>query len=84
MERNAGNDVVFVGGGPANLSGAASGKLVRRHNEVAAKGNSAEAGEIEIGVIEKGASVGLTSFRSSDGSAGSRIDSRLHRTRRTS
>src|SRR5918911_1473459 len=53
--------VVFVGAGPANLSGALHlARLVREHNE-AVEGGKREGkalGEIEIGVIEKGASVG--------------------------
>ena len=54
-------DVVFVGAGPANLSGALHlARLVKQHNESIAKGEKqGEAlGEIEIGVIEKGSSVG--------------------------
>ncbi|HEX8175297.1 MAG TPA: electron transfer flavoprotein-ubiquinone oxidoreductase [Pyrinomonadaceae bacterium] len=54
-------DVVFVGAGPANLSGALHlARLVREHNE-AVEGGKREGkplGEIEIGVIEKGSSVG--------------------------
>src|SRR5437762_12202374 len=48
-------DVVFVGAGPANLSGALHlSNLIAEHNQ-----NNANAlGEIQIGVIEKGASVG--------------------------
>jgi electron-transferring-flavoprotein dehydrogenase len=54
-------DVVFVGGGPANLSGALHlARLIKAHDEAVAKGERAgqPLGEIEIGVIEKGASVG--------------------------
>lgn len=54
-------DVVFVGAGPANLSGALHlARLVRKHNEaVATDGTKGEPlGDIEIAVIEKGASVG--------------------------
>src|SRR6476660_4253332 len=54
-------DVVFVGAGPANLSGAFHlARLIKNYNEAVAKGERpGEAlGEIEIGVIEKGASVG--------------------------
>src|SRR5438552_5114572 len=54
-------DVVFVGAGPANLSGALHlANLVARHNEEVAAGTTegASLGDIEIGVIEKGASVG--------------------------
>src|SRR5258705_11707575 len=54
-------DVVFVGAGPANLSGAFHlARLIKNHNEAVAKGEGrGEAlGEIEIGVIEKGAAVG--------------------------
>src|SRR5512132_3472281 len=54
-------DVVFVGAGPANLSGAFHlARLIKNHNEMVAKGErQGEAlGEIEIGVIEKGAAVG--------------------------
>jgi electron-transferring-flavoprotein dehydrogenase len=48
-------DVVFVGAGPANLSGALHLKrLIKNHNEVS--GNAL--GDIEIAVIEKGAAVG--------------------------
>jgi electron-transferring-flavoprotein dehydrogenase len=54
-------DVVFVGAGPANLSGALHlARLVREHNE-AVEGGKREGkplGEIEIGVIEKGSTVG--------------------------
>lgn len=54
-------DVVFVGAGPANLSGALHlARLIREHNEAVAAGsrNGRALGEIEIGVIEKGASIG--------------------------
>ena len=54
-------DVVFVGAGPANLSGALHlSRLVKQHNESVAKGEKkGEAlGDIEIAVIEKGATIG--------------------------
>src|ERR1700730_1730050 len=54
-------DVVFVGGGPANLSGAFHlARLVKKHNEAVASGRlkGDPLGEIEIAVIEKGSSVG--------------------------
>src|SRR6266481_1628331 len=58
-------DVVFVGAGPANLSGALHlTRLVNEHNEAVAKGtreglnNLKPLGEIQIAVIEKGATVG--------------------------
>jgi electron-transferring-flavoprotein dehydrogenase len=54
-------DVVFVGAGPANLSGALHlAKLIKTHNEAVAKGEreGKALGEIEIAVIEKGATVG--------------------------
>src|ERR1041384_4268579 len=54
-------DVVFVGAGPANLSGALHlARLVKEHNEAVAAGKreGKALGEIEIGVIEKGPSVG--------------------------
>jgi electron-transferring-flavoprotein dehydrogenase len=54
-------DVVFVGAGPANLSGAFHlAKLVRRHNEEVASGGKEgkPLGDLEIAVIEKGAAVG--------------------------
>src|SRR5262252_1710942 len=48
-------DVVFVGAGPANLSGALHlSKLIAEHNDK----NSGALGEIQIAVIEKGASIG--------------------------
>src|SRR5947207_1355290 len=48
-------DVVFVGAGPANLSGALHlARLITDHN----KKNENALGEIQIAVIEKGASVG--------------------------
>ena len=48
-------DVVFVGAGPANLSGALHlSNLISQHNE---KNNNA-LGEIQIAVIEKGSSIG--------------------------
>ncbi|HKP73778.1 MAG TPA: electron transfer flavoprotein-ubiquinone oxidoreductase [Pyrinomonadaceae bacterium] len=54
-------DVVFVGAGPANLSGALHlARLVKEHNEAvgAGKREGKPLGDIEIGVIEKGAAVG--------------------------
>src|SRR5918996_5353675 len=49
-------DVVFVGAGPANLSGALHlARLVKQHNETA---GAEKIGDIEIAVIEKGASIG--------------------------
>jgi electron-transferring-flavoprotein dehydrogenase len=54
-------DVVFVGAGPANLSGALHlARLVKEHNIAVAKGeHTGEAlGDVEICVIEKGATVG--------------------------
>jgi electron-transferring-flavoprotein dehydrogenase len=54
-------DVVFVGAGPANLSGALHlARLIQSHDEAVAKGEreGEPLGEIQIGVIEKGASVG--------------------------
>ncbi|HEX8097290.1 MAG TPA: hypothetical protein VF507_04615, partial [Pyrinomonadaceae bacterium] len=54
-------DVVFVGAGPANLSGALHlARLIREHNESVAMGEreGGALGEVEIGVIEKGASIG--------------------------
>jgi electron-transferring-flavoprotein dehydrogenase len=54
-------DVVFVGAGPANLSGALHlARLVKEHNEAVAAGKreGKALGELEIGVIEKGAAVG--------------------------
>src|SRR5712692_576035 len=50
-------DVVFVGAGPANLSGALHlARLVSDHNDGVAKGKPL--GDIQIAVIEKGATVG--------------------------
>ncbi|HKR00957.1 MAG TPA: electron transfer flavoprotein-ubiquinone oxidoreductase [Pyrinomonadaceae bacterium] len=54
-------DVVFVGAGPANLSGALHlARLIKEHDEQVAGGKrkGEPLGEIEIGVIEKGAYVG--------------------------
>lgn len=54
-------DVVFVGAGPANLSGALHlSRLIKSHNQSVAKGEKQDKslGEIEIAVIEKGAAVG--------------------------
>jgi electron-transferring-flavoprotein dehydrogenase len=54
-------DVVFVGAGPANLSGALHlSRLVKKHNEGVASGaiEGQQIGDIEIAVIEKGATVG--------------------------
>lgn len=54
-------DVVFVGGGPANLSGALHlNRLVKAHNDAVAKGEKQgePLGDIEIAVIEKGATIG--------------------------
>src|SRR3989441_10000426 len=54
-------DVLFVGAGPANLSGALHlARLVKSHNDRVAKGESPgkTLGELEIAVIEKGATVG--------------------------
>ena len=54
-------DVLFVGAGPANLSGALHlARLVKEHNAGIAAGarQGKPLGDIEIAVIEKGASVG--------------------------
>jgi electron-transferring-flavoprotein dehydrogenase len=54
-------DVVFVGGGPANLSGALQlTKLVKEYNASIASGDrqGEPLGDIEIAVIEKGATIG--------------------------
>jgi electron-transferring-flavoprotein dehydrogenase len=54
-------DVLFVGAGPANLSGALHlARLVARHDEEVAAGKrqGRPLGEIQIAVIEKGAHVG--------------------------
>jgi electron-transferring-flavoprotein dehydrogenase len=54
-------DVVFVGAGPANLSGALHlARLAARHDEEVAAGKreGKPLGEIQIAVIEKGAAVG--------------------------
>ncbi|MDQ4122114.1 MAG: electron transfer flavoprotein-ubiquinone oxidoreductase [Acidobacteriota bacterium] len=54
-------DVVFVGAGPGNLAAALHlTNLINKHNEAAAAGKTKlpALGEIEIGIIEKGASVG--------------------------
>jgi electron-transferring-flavoprotein dehydrogenase len=54
-------DVLFVGAGPANLSGAFHlARLVKKHNEDIASGakSGQPLGNIEIAVIEKGAAVG--------------------------
>src|ERR687889_1656191 len=54
-------DVVFVGAGPANLSGALHlARLIKQHDELIAKGErqGKPLGELQIAVIEKGASVG--------------------------
>jgi electron-transferring-flavoprotein dehydrogenase len=54
-------DVVFVGAGPANLSGAFHlNRLIKAHNEAVANGklNGPALGDIEVAVIEKGSTVG--------------------------
>ena len=54
-------DVVFVGAGPANLSGALHlARLIAAHDEAVAAGKKEgkALGEIQIAVIEKGASIG--------------------------
>jgi electron-transferring-flavoprotein dehydrogenase len=54
-------DVVFVGAGPANLSGALHlARLIAEHDKLVAEGKreGKSLGEIQIGVIEKGAYVG--------------------------
>ena len=54
-------DVLFVGAGPANLSGALHlSRLIKAHNQGVASGERSgkPLGEIEIAVIEKGTSVG--------------------------
>ncbi|HMG73857.1 MAG TPA: electron transfer flavoprotein-ubiquinone oxidoreductase [Pyrinomonadaceae bacterium] len=54
-------DVVFVGAGPANLSGALHlARLVAEHNDAIANGTREgnSLGEIQIAVIEKGSAVG--------------------------
>jgi electron-transferring-flavoprotein dehydrogenase len=54
-------DVIFVGAGPANLSGALHlARLVTEHDKLIGEGKreGKPLGEIQIGVIEKGATVG--------------------------
>jgi electron-transferring-flavoprotein dehydrogenase len=54
-------DVVFVGAGPANLAAALHLKnLIKEHDELIAKGRKKgkPLGDLEIGIIEKGANVG--------------------------
>src|SRR5437660_5324128 len=54
-------DVVFVGAGPANLSGAYHlARLVNEHNSAVESGarEGKSLGEVEIAVIEKGSAVG--------------------------
>ena len=54
-------DVVFVGAGPANLSGALHlSRLIAQHNAAVESGTrqGKSLGELQIAVIEKGASVG--------------------------
>jgi electron-transferring-flavoprotein dehydrogenase len=54
-------DVVFVGAGPANLAAALHLKnIIRQHDEEIAKGHRKgnPIGDLEIAIIEKGASVG--------------------------
>src|SRR5918994_2231221 len=54
-------DVVFVGAGPANLSGALHlSRLIAEHNAAVESGarEGRALGEVQIGVIEKGAAVG--------------------------
>src|SRR4029453_11372043 len=54
-------DVVFVGGGPANLSGALHlTRLIKEHNESVSKGEKQgrNLGDVEVAVIEKGATIG--------------------------
>jgi electron-transferring-flavoprotein dehydrogenase len=54
-------DVVFVGAGPANLSGALHlTRLIKEHNEGVQQGKAEgkSLGDVEIAVIEKGAAVG--------------------------
>ena len=49
-------DVVFVGAGPGNLAAALHlTNLIKKHNET---GKGKKIGELEIGIIEKGAAVG--------------------------
>src|SRR2546425_204265 len=58
-------DVVFVGAGPANLSGALHlARLAAEHNEAVAseKREVKSLGEIHIAVIETGSSVGAHSL----------------------
>jgi len=54
-------DVVFVGAGPANLAAALHLKnLIKEHDELITKGRKKgkPLGELEIGIIEKGAAIG--------------------------
>src|SRR5918992_5427147 len=54
-------DVVFVGAGPANLSGALHlARLISEHDEAVASGKrqGKPLGEVQIAVIEKGATIG--------------------------
>jgi len=54
-------DVVFVGAGPANLSGALRlSQLIAEHNDAVESGkkDGKSLGEIQIAVIEKGSYIG--------------------------
>jgi electron-transferring-flavoprotein dehydrogenase len=52
-------DVLFVGAGPANLSGALHlARLIQAHDRESDKNGGKKLGELQIGVIEKGAYVG--------------------------
>src|ERR1041384_1065045 len=54
-------DVVFVGAGPANLSGALHlSRLISQHNAAVESGKreGKSLGEVQIGVIEKGSAIG--------------------------
>ena len=58
-------DVVFVGAGPANLSGALHlARLIAAHNSTVESGNTEgkTLGEVQIAVIEKGSAIGAHSL----------------------